>query len=114
MLQLTKKEKKELSVEEKEYKSLRKQIQEKLSADYRSDKNIEVDTIDGIRLTTPDGWLLLRASNTQNALVARIEGFSKEICTGPHVKNTRELGKFRIKKEESVAAGVRRIKAVLE
>ncbi|MFA7707503.1 MAG: alanine--tRNA ligase [Candidatus Pacearchaeota archaeon] len=40
--------------------------------------------------------------------------FSKEICAGPHVSNTRELGKFKIIKEESVAAGVRRIKAVLE
>jgi len=39
---------------------------------------------------------------------------SKEICGGPHVKNTKELGHFRIKKEESSAAGVRRIKAVLE
>lgn len=40
--------------------------------------------------------------------------FSKEICGGPHVKSTSELGKFRIKKEESSAAGIRRIKAVLE
>ena len=40
--------------------------------------------------------------------------FSKEICTGPHVKNTCELGKFKIIKEESVSAGVRRIKAILE
>ena len=39
--------------------------------------------------------------------------FSKEICTGPHVSNTREIGKFRIVKEESVSAGVRRIKAVV-
>ena len=39
---------------------------------------------------------------------------SKEICTGPHVENTWELGKFKIIKEESVAAGVRRIKAVVE
>jgi alanyl-tRNA synthetase len=36
---------------------------------------------------------------------------SKEICTGPHVRNTREIGKFKILKEESVAAGIRRIKA---
>ena len=42
------------------------------------------------------------------------EVISKEICGGPHVKNTKELGKFKIVKEESVAAGVRRIKAVLE
>ncbi|MFA7170796.1 MAG: alanine--tRNA ligase [Candidatus Paceibacterota bacterium] len=40
--------------------------------------------------------------------------FSKEICGGPHVENTSELGHFRIKKEESSSAGVRRIKAVLE
>ena len=40
--------------------------------------------------------------------------FSKEFCTGPHVENTSELGKFRIQKEEAVAAGIRRIKAVLE
>jgi len=40
--------------------------------------------------------------------------FSKEICTGPHVSNTKELGHFRIIKEESVAAGIRRIKAVVD
>jgi alanyl-tRNA synthetase len=39
---------------------------------------------------------------------------SKEICTGPHVSNTSELGKFKIIKEESSAAGIRRIKGVLE
>ena len=46
--------------------------------------------------------------------VYRIGDFSREICTGPHVKNTKEMGKFKIIKEESVSAGVRRIKAVLE
>lgn len=40
--------------------------------------------------------------------------FSKEICSGPHVSNTSELGTFKIKKEESSSAGVRRIKGVLE
>ena len=39
---------------------------------------------------------------------------SREICGGPHAKNTRELGKFKIKKDEGVAAGIRRIKAILE
>ena len=46
--------------------------------------------------------------------VYSIDDFSKEICAGPHVKNTKELGRFKIKKEESSSAGVRRIKAVLE
>lgn len=40
--------------------------------------------------------------------------FSKEICAGPHVKNTCELGHFKILKEESSSQGVRRIKAVLD
>ncbi len=40
--------------------------------------------------------------------------YSIEICGGPHVKNTRELGRFRITKQEAVAAGIRRIKAVVE
>jgi alanyl-tRNA synthetase len=39
---------------------------------------------------------------------------SKEFCGGPHVTNTKELGKFKILKEEAVASGIRRIKAVLE
>ncbi|MFH0853913.1 MAG: alanine--tRNA ligase [bacterium] len=41
------------------------------------------------------------------------EYFSREICGGPHIKNTSELGKFKIQKEEASSAGVRRIKAVL-
>jgi len=46
--------------------------------------------------------------------VYSIRDFSKEICAGPHVENTSELGTFKIKKEGSSSAGVRRIKAILE
>lgn len=49
-----------------------------------------------------------------NVNVYAIGNFSKEICGGPHVQNTFELGHFRILKEESCSAGIRRIKAVLE
>ncbi|KPJ73025.1 hypothetical protein AMJ48_02680 [Parcubacteria bacterium DG_74_1] len=41
------------------------------------------------------------------------DDFSKEICGGPHVKRTSELGKFKIIKEESCGAGTRRIRAIL-
>ncbi|NLV57928.1 MAG: alanine--tRNA ligase [Clostridiales bacterium] len=40
--------------------------------------------------------------------------FSKEICGGPHAGNTGDLGRFKIQKEESSSAGVRRIKAVIQ
>ena len=43
-----------------------------------------------------------------------IGDISKEICGGPHVARTGSLGKFKIKKQESSSAGVRRIKAILE
>ena len=45
--------------------------------------------------------------------VYSIGDISKELCGGPHVSNTKELGTFKIKKEESSSAGIRRIKAVL-
>lgn len=46
--------------------------------------------------------------------VYKIGDVSMELCGGPHVHNTSELGHFKIKKEEASSAGVRRIKAILE
>ena len=43
-----------------------------------------------------------------------IGGFSREICGGPHVSNTGELGVFKIAKQENVSAGIKRIKAILQ
>lgn len=50
----------------------------------------------------------------EKIFVYSIGDFSLEICSGPHVKNTKELGKFKIVKEESISSGVRRIRAILE
>lgn len=45
--------------------------------------------------------------------VYTIGNFSKEICGGPHVQNTSELGTYKIEKEQSSSSGVRRIRAIL-
>jgi alanyl-tRNA synthetase len=50
----------------------------------------------------------------EKVFVYSIGDFSCEICSGPHVKNTKELGHFKIVKEKGIASGVRRIRAVLE
>ena len=50
----------------------------------------------------------------EKVTVYSVNNFSKEICAGPHVKRTSELGHFKIVKEESSGAGIRRIRAILE
>jgi phosphomannomutase len=43
-----------------------------------ADKDMEINDIDGVRVTTPDGWWLMRASNTEDVLTIRAEGFTTE------------------------------------
>jgi len=54
------------------------------------------------------------AKYEEQVKVYSIGDFSSEVCGGPHVERTGKLGKFKIKKEQSSSAGVRRIRAVLE
>ncbi len=56
----------------------------------------------------PDVVTVYSIGNSEYGIV------SKELCGGPHVKNTSELGHFHIAKEEASSAGVRRIKAILD
>ncbi len=57
---------------------------------------------------------LFAAKYGEQVKVYSIGEFSREVCGGPHVGNTRALGRLRIRKEEASSAGVRRIRAVLE
>lgn len=57
---------------------------------------------------------LFAAKYGEKVKVYTMGGYSTEICGGPHANRTGELGRFRIVKEQSSSAGVRRIKAVLE
>lgn len=62
-----------------------------------------------------DGAIALFGEKYEDVVkVYTIGDFSKEVCGGPHVENTSQLGHFVIQKEQSSSAGVRRIKAVLE
>lgn len=58
-------------------------------------RGLDLNTLDGIRVTTPDGWWLLRASNTQNVLVARAESRSAEgleRLTGMITEEVKKIG----------------------
>ena len=46
--------------------------------------------------------------------VYSVGDFSKEICTGPHVKNTSEIGKFKIQKQRNIGTGLMRIRAKID
>lgn len=67
-----------IKVDESKKFDIVQQIQDKTLSSYGDHKEIDVNTIDGARVNTPDGWWLLRASNTQNALVARVESSSPQ------------------------------------
>lgn len=55
-----------------------------------------------------------REKYPKEVTVYTMGNFSKEVCTGPHVEHTNQIGKFKIIKDEALSAGARRIRAVLE
>ena len=57
--------------------------------------------------------LFINKYDSEKVKVYSVGDVSKEICGGPHANNTGDLVSFKIKKEESSSAGVRRIKAVI-
>ncbi|MEA5003315.1 MAG: alanine--tRNA ligase [Christensenella sp.] len=109
---------------------------ERLRFDFNFDRKVERDELDkleeyvneaiGAGLDVVEEEMTVDEAKEQGAMgvfdskygelvkVYTIPGYSKEICGGPHAKNTAELGHFKIKKEQSSSAGVRRIKAVLD
>jgi len=74
-------------------------------------KKIETTVDDAIKMGSQ---AVFEQKYGEKVTVYSIGDFSTELCSGPHVENIGELGRFKIIKEEGISAGVRRIRAVLE
>ena len=74
-------------------------------------KRIETTLDEAIRM---ESQAVFEQKYGEKVSVYSIGDFSMELCSGPHVENTGELGRFQIIREEGISAGVRRIRAVLE
>jgi alanyl-tRNA synthetase len=90
-----------------------KRVEELVNEAIKKDLPISyhVTTVDGAKKENAVG--VFDARYGAEVKVYAVEGFSKEICGGPHVARTGMIGGFKIQKEESSSAGVRRIKAVV-
>ena len=90
-----------------------KAVEDKVNGWIRAEIPVEkkMTTVDEAK--AEGAMALFGAKYGEKVSMYTIGDVSKEICSGPHVENTRELGSFKIQKEQSSSAGVRRIKAVI-
>ena len=91
-----------------------KEVERKVNEAIQADVEIVCEEMSVDEAKAQGAVGLFTAKYGEKVKVYTMGQFSKEICGGPHAKRTGELGKFRILKEQSSSAGVRRIKAVLE
>jgi len=85
-----------------------------VNAQIQADLPIEMATMSIEEARGKGAMALFTAKYGEQVKVYSIGDYSCEVCGGPHARRTGELGRFRIQKEESSSAGVRRIRAVLE
>jgi alanyl-tRNA synthetase len=89
-------------------------VEELVNEQIRRDLPVSFQTMT-LEQARADGAIALFGEKYEEMVkVYTIGDFSKEVCGGPHVERTGELGRFVIQKEQSSSAGVRRIRAVLE
>jgi alanyl-tRNA synthetase len=89
-------------------------VEVEVNAQIQADHQVSVDTMSPDKAKEEGAIGLFGHKYGDSVTVYSIGSYSKEICTGPHVTHTNDMGHFKIVKEEAVSAGVRRIKAVLE
>ncbi|MCL1909882.1 MAG: alanine--tRNA ligase [Kiritimatiellaeota bacterium] len=91
-----------------------KQVEEIVNSIIASDIPVTMETMSLEDAKTAGATALFAGKYDEQVKVYTIGDFTKEVCGGPHAPRTGALGRFKIQKEESSSAGVRRIKAVLE
>lgn len=91
-----------------------RRVEEIVNRQIEADLRVSVDVMSADQAKKTGAFAFFDERYAEKVKVYSIGDFSKEVCGGPHVAHTNELGRFRITKEQSSSAGVRRIRAVLE
>ena len=104
----------DFSHNEKMTKEQIQQVEDLVNDAIKRDLQVSVETMTPQEAVDKGAVAFFSSKYGEQVTVYTIGDFSKEVCAGPHVKHTGDMGHFRILKEESSSSGVRRIKAVLE
>ncbi|MBT3273914.1 MAG: alanine--tRNA ligase [Spirochaetales bacterium] len=91
-----------------------KEVEDIVNRQIQADLPISMEIITVEEATGKGAFAFFNEKYEEKVKVYSIGGFSKEVCGGPHVEKSGSLGSFRITKEQSSSAGIRRIRAVLE
>ena len=91
-----------------------KKVEDLVNQKIKEDLGVKKEEMDYQEAIDGGALAFFKEKYPKKVTVYSIKNFSKEICGGPHVKKTGELGHFKIIKEESSGAGVRRIRAIIE
>lgn len=91
-----------------------KQVEDIVNEVIQADMPVTLEVMSLEEAKTSGATALFTGKYDEKVKVYTVGTFSKEVCGGPHIEHTGTMGHFRIQKEESSSAGVRRIKAVLE
>jgi alanyl-tRNA synthetase len=90
-----------------------KKVEDLVNQKIKEDLEVKKEEMSYEEAVKSGALAFFREKYPEKVTVYSIGDFSKEICAGPHVNKTSELGRFRITKEESCGAGIRRIRGIL-
>jgi len=91
-----------------------KKVEDLVNQKIKEDLEVKKEEMSYLEAIKTGALAFFKEKYPEKVTVYSIGNFSKEICAGPHIKRTSELGQFKIIKEESSGAGIRRIRAILE